>query len=158
VDWDLGQHETRTQRSKRVASAFFWAMVMKLSPARRVIFVLSLALMVLPGFNYRFRNGEFDLPNLSFVGAIGFLVLLALELADRVTMKRDLEIAKEIQTWLMPAAPPLVAGVEMAFATRPANTIAGEPPWLDRRPGMTADDLQQRIAALIGPTVWFILI
>jgi sigma-B regulation protein RsbU (phosphoserine phosphatase) len=60
------------------------------------------------------------------LGAIILFILLALELADRVTMKRDLEIAKEIQTWLMPTAPPQVAGVEMAFATRPANTVAGD--------------------------------
>ena len=33
-------------------------------------------------------------------GAI-LLVLLTLELADRVTMKWDLEIAREIQSWLM---------------------------------------------------------
>jgi hypothetical protein len=33
------------------------------------------------------------------------LVLLA-ELADRVTMKRDLEIARDIQSWLMPSAAP----------------------------------------------------
>jgi sigma-B regulation protein RsbU (phosphoserine phosphatase) len=54
------------------------------------------------------------------------LVLLALELADRVTMKRDLEIAREIQGWLMPAAPPCVSGVDIAFTTRPANTVAGD--------------------------------
>jgi sigma-B regulation protein RsbU (phosphoserine phosphatase) len=54
------------------------------------------------------------------------LILLALELADRVTMKRDLEIAREIQSWLMPAAPPSVPGVEIAFTTRPANTVAGD--------------------------------
>jgi sigma-B regulation protein RsbU (phosphoserine phosphatase) len=126
VDWDRGQHETRSQRGKRVASAFFWAMVLKLSPARRVLFVASLAMMALPGLDFRSRNADFQVPNLSFLGAVGFLVLLALELADRVTMKRDLEIAKEIQTWLMPAAPPVVPGIEMAFATRPANTIAGD--------------------------------
>jgi phosphoserine phosphatase RsbU/P len=126
VDLERGQNESRYQRTKRIAIAFFWAMVSKLSPARRVLFVLSLLMMVVPGFDFRSRNAEFQLPNLSFLGALGFLALLALELADRVTMKRDLEIAKEIQTWLMPAAPPLVPGIEMAFATRPANTIAGD--------------------------------
>ena len=126
VDLERGQNESRYHRTKRIAIAFFWAMVSKLSPARRVLFVLSLLMMVVPGLDFRSRNAEFQIPNLSFLGALGFLVLLALELADRVTMKRDLEIAKEIQTWLMPTAPPLVAGVEMAFATRPANTIAGD--------------------------------
>ncbi len=41
-------------------------------------------------------------------------------------MKRDLQIAKEIQTWLLPANPPSVPGLEIAFATRPANTVAGD--------------------------------
>jgi phosphoserine phosphatase RsbU/P len=83
-------------------------------------------MLVVPGFDLRYREADIQLPNLSFFGAIALVVLLALELADRVTMKRDLEIAKEIQTWLMPAAPPQVAGIEMAFATRPANTVAGD--------------------------------
>jgi serine phosphatase RsbU (regulator of sigma subunit) len=41
-------------------------------------------------------------------------------------MKRDLEIAREIQGWLMPAAPPRVPGMDIAFSTRPANTVAGD--------------------------------
>jgi sigma-B regulation protein RsbU (phosphoserine phosphatase) len=46
--------------------------------------------------------------------------------ADRVVMKRDLQIAKEIQEWLLPANPPAVPGLEVAFATRAANTVAGD--------------------------------
>ena len=52
--------------------------------------------------------------------------LLILEVGDRVVMKRDLQIAKEIQTWLLPAAPPPVPGLEIAFTTKPANTVAGD--------------------------------
>jgi sigma-B regulation protein RsbU (phosphoserine phosphatase) len=54
------------------------------------------------------------------------LVVLVLEIADRVVMKRDLQIAKEIQAWLLPPSPPQVEGLEIAFATRPANTVAGD--------------------------------
>jgi sigma-B regulation protein RsbU (phosphoserine phosphatase) len=53
-------------------------------------------------------------------------VLLVLEVADRVVMKRDLQIAREIQMWLLPLNPPAVPGMEIAFATRPANTVAGD--------------------------------
>jgi sigma-B regulation protein RsbU (phosphoserine phosphatase) len=88
--------------------------------------MISLVLMVFGGFDVRFGGAELQVPNYSFFGGILLVVLLALELADRVTLKRDLEIAKEIQTWLMPASPPSVPGVEMAFATRPANTVAGD--------------------------------
>jgi len=59
-------------------------------------------------------------------GGLLLLVLLMLEVADRVVMKRDLEIAREIQRWLLPVNPPLVPGLEIAFATRPANTVAGD--------------------------------
>ena len=41
-------------------------------------------------------------------------------------MKRDLEIAREIQQWLVPHSPPALPGVDIAFATRPANTVAGD--------------------------------
>ncbi|HEX4169599.1 MAG TPA: PP2C family protein-serine/threonine phosphatase [Bryobacteraceae bacterium] len=126
VDWERGENETRTQKFKRVAGGLFWAMVLKLSPARRVLFLIALLLLVFPGFDFSYRGAEAQMPNLSFFGALVLIVLLALELADRVTMKRDLEIAKEIQTWLMPATPPQLAGLEIAFATRPANTVAGD--------------------------------
>jgi sigma-B regulation protein RsbU (phosphoserine phosphatase) len=41
-------------------------------------------------------------------------------------MKRDLEIAREIQLWLVPENPPEVPGLDMAFLNRPANTVAGD--------------------------------
>jgi sigma-B regulation protein RsbU (phosphoserine phosphatase) len=61
-----------------------------------------------------------------FWGCILLFVLLVLEISDRVVMKRDLQIAKEIQAWLLPPGPPQVPGLEIAFATRPANTVAGD--------------------------------
>jgi phosphoserine phosphatase RsbU/P len=60
------------------------------------------------------------------VMTLALFLLLALELADRVIMKRDLEIARDIQRWLVPASPPLIAGIDLAFATRPANTVSGD--------------------------------
>jgi phosphoserine phosphatase RsbU/P len=43
-----------------------------------------------------------------------------------VVMKRDLEIAREIQSWLVPSEPPAVPGAEIAFCTRPQNSVAGD--------------------------------
>ncbi len=126
VDWTRGEKESRGHRVNRVARGLFWAMVLKLSPARRVLFVVALICFVLPGLDFRFGQVELQTPNLAILGSIILFILLALELADRVTMKRDLEIAKEIQTWLMPAAAPHVPGLDIAFATRPANTVAGD--------------------------------
>lgn len=110
----------------RVARAILWTMAMKLSPARRVLFLISLVLLFFPVIGYSDADTQFSTESFRFFGGAGFLLLLALELADRVTMKRDLEIAREIQGWLMPAEPPQVPGVDIAFATRPANTVAGD--------------------------------
>jgi len=73
-----------------------------------------------PGLSWR---TELDL---HFWGGAVLFVLLMLEIADRVVMKRDLEIARDIQKWLLPAKPPQVRGLEIAFAARPANTVAGD--------------------------------
>ncbi|HKS97106.1 MAG TPA: PP2C family protein-serine/threonine phosphatase, partial [Terriglobia bacterium] len=108
----------------------FWAMLMKLTPPRRVLLLISIVLLVFPDLSFTVSSGagQIQVQGASFhvLGGLGLFVLLALELADRVTMKRDLEIAREIQQWLVPAAPPQIPGVDIAFATRPANTVAGD--------------------------------
>ena len=126
VDWTRQEGESAPRRFWRVAGGLFWAMIMKLSPARRVLLLAALAFLILQGPNFRFGEVEIQFPNLSLLSIVALLALLALELADRVTLKRDLEIAREIQNWLMPSAPPQVPGVDIAFATRPANTVAGD--------------------------------
>ena len=55
-------------------------------------------------------------------------------------MKRDLQIAREIQTWLLPGAPPQIPGLTIAYATRPANTVAGDYYDVFPRPGKTNDE------------------
>ena len=112
-----------------VAGQFFWAIIEKLTPARRVLLLIALVLLF---FNVEssWQNSGGDTSALffgsSFWGGLLMLALLILEVGDRVVMKRDLQIAKEIQAWLLPASPPQVPGLEIAFATRPANTVAGD--------------------------------
>jgi phosphoserine phosphatase RsbU/P len=138
--------EGLTTRGRRlhVVKEFFWAVFEKLSPARRVLLLLALILLVIPhgGFEYTGEAGkvqavEFD-PH--FWAALVLLLLLMLEIADRVVMKRDLQIAREIQTWLLPGAPPQIPGLTIAYATRPANTVAGDYYDVFPRPGRTNED------------------
>jgi sigma-B regulation protein RsbU (phosphoserine phosphatase) len=134
---------TRRGRRLHVVKEFFWAVFEKLSPARRVLLLLALILLVIPhgGFEYS-REGnvnavEFD-PH--FWAGLLLLLLLMLEIADRVVMKRDLQIAREIQTWLLPGVPPQIPGLTIAYATRPANTVAGDYYDVFPRPGRTNQD------------------
>lgn len=114
----------------RVVRLFFWAIIEKLTPARRVLLLLALVLVIVPGgeWSWANRSGEVKVFALDFhfYGGLLMFALLILEVGDRVVMKRDLQIAKEIQEWLLPANPPQVPGLEIAFATRPANTVAGD--------------------------------
>jgi sigma-B regulation protein RsbU (phosphoserine phosphatase) len=73
-------------------------------------------------------------------------LLLILEVADRVVMKRDLEIARDIQSWLLPATPPIVPGLTIAFATRPANTVAGDYYDIFARPTENVDEIRFLLA------------
>jgi phosphoserine phosphatase RsbU/P len=108
-----------------VCKILFWSLLMKLTPARRVLLLVAFVMLVMSGMKFQFNNFSFDV-NLEIVAAALFLLLLSLELADKVTMKRDLEIAREIQTWLVPSQPPEVVTANIAFATRPQNSVAGD--------------------------------
>jgi phosphoserine phosphatase RsbU/P len=126
VDWEEIKKLPRWRRPLHVAKQFFWALLMKLTPARRVVLFLALLLLVISGFSFRAGSQvSFDV-NFDVMAALLFLLLLSLELADKVTMKRDLEIAREIQSWLVPAKPPAVSGASIAFHTRPQNSVAGD--------------------------------
>ena len=133
--YSAGLSERQTGQSGRqrgwyIAKALFWAIIEKLSPARRVLLLLALVLLFFPsgGFEYKNQAGHVEVFSLDMHvwGGLLMFVVLLLELADRVVMKRDLEIAKDIQTWLLPGVPLQIPGYQIAYATRPANTVAGD--------------------------------
>src|SRR5271168_1343609 len=126
VDWDEINRRSRWRRPFHIAKQFFWALLMKLSPARRVLLLAGLAMLVFSELNIHANAGSAAGFDLELAGALLVLLLLSLELADKVTMKRDLEIAREIQSWLVPSQPPEVIGANIAFATRPQNSVAGD--------------------------------
>jgi serine phosphatase RsbU (regulator of sigma subunit) len=126
IDWEHVNRLSKWHRPFFIAKEMFVAMLMKLSPARRVLLIVALVLLFLSGFQFHYGDKVSVDIRFDFLAALIFLLLLALELADKVTMKRDLEIAREIQTWLLPAEPPKIQGAEVAFATRPQNSVAGD--------------------------------
>jgi phosphoserine phosphatase RsbU/P len=125
VDWDeIGRKGRGPRRIWMSAWALFQALLMKLSPARRVLLLIAVIFWI---FQPEISAGGREVNmHLGGIGTMILFILLALELADRVTMKRDLEIAQEIQQWLVPNKAPYVSGFDIAFATRPQNTVAGD--------------------------------
>ncbi len=118
----------RGQKFFALAKQFCWAVLMKLSPARRILLLVAVVFLAVPILEVQINDKSVNVggSSLAFWGGLLLLVLLVLEIADRVTMKRDLEIAREIQHWLVPDKPPQIAGLEIAFVSRPANTVAGD--------------------------------
>jgi hypothetical protein len=56
----------------------------------------------------------------------GLVLLLVLELADRVVVRDELEVARELQRGLLPRQAPAVSGYDFAFSYQTANTIGGD--------------------------------
>ncbi len=126
VDVDEIAKLPRWHRPLHIARAMFTAMLYKLSAVRRVLLIIALVLLVSSGFKFEFAGKSTLDVRFELFAALIFLFLLSLELADKVVMKRDLEIAREIQSWLVPSQPPTVTNADVAFATRPQNSVAGD--------------------------------
>lgn len=135
------------RRAIKYVQAFFMAFTMRLSPARRVIYGVALLCSVIGLFKLFEGVGflRFPIPLSAYYVRVfvpslvfrdgtvwllmGFLLmnlLVLLEVADRLSLKRDLEVAREIQQAMLPNG--TWAGPEMeAFGmTRPANTVGGD--------------------------------
>lgn len=123
----------------------FTAFTLKLPPARRALYLTSLV-VALFGIVRLFRSfSQVDFPlGLPFVQIallvpvwadgtfalilslllMNFLVLL--EVADRLSLKGELEVAREIQLAMLPAGTYRAADIEICGITRPANTVGGD--------------------------------
>ena len=123
---------------------FFLGLSFKLSPARRLLFAISIVLALWGLIDIDLDN----LPSvrvglLSLLSVAGLVFLLVLELADRVMVRDELEVARELQRELMPREEPDVPGYSFAFSYGTANTIGGD--YYDFLP---LDD--RRLAVVIG--------
>jgi serine phosphatase RsbU (regulator of sigma subunit) len=123
----------------------FFAFTMKLSPARRVVFGVSLLLAFIGLVNLFRGIGIIEVVRLPLVGGVGVIgpefragtwsmlfafalmnLLVLLEVADRLSLKNDLEIARDIQQAMLPAGLFRAPGVETYGMSRPANTVGGD--------------------------------
>jgi serine phosphatase RsbU (regulator of sigma subunit) len=108
------------------ARVVFVAFTMRLSPARRAVYAFALTATLVGLVNQlgsdRLADGTGWL--LLAFGLINLLVLL--EVADRLSLKNDLEVAREIQNAMLPGGLYRAPGVEVVGMTRPANTVGGD--------------------------------
>lgn len=123
----------------------FVAFTLRLSPARRALYI-GAVLITLLGLVRLFRGFEvvgipfgtpfFQIGVLMPVwegGAVALLVgfvlvnlLILMEVADRLSLKGELEIAREIQLAMLPDGTLKDRDLEICGVTRPANTVGGD--------------------------------
>src|SRR4051812_29831682 len=133
------------RRAITEARLLFLAFSMKLSPARRIVFGSAMLLALVGLFNLFRGVGIIELLRVPFVGGVGIPgplfqqgtwslffafvlmnLLVLLEVADRLSLKNDLEIARDIQQAMLPSGLYSAPGVETVGLSRPANTVGGD--------------------------------
>ncbi|MBN2431531.1 MAG: serine/threonine-protein phosphatase [Acidobacteria bacterium] len=97
----------------------------KLSPVRQLMLVISLAL-ILWG-NHTFAAGGIRISlNLTQIGALLLLLILMLELKDKLLARDELEVGRAVQLSLLPEHNPDLPGWEIWLYTEPANDVGGD--------------------------------
>jgi len=116
------------------AKIVFLGISYKLGPARRMLFVLCLGFAILglispPTFEFYSDQAsvELDFSPFWFLLSIGGLLwLLIVELVDRVRVRDELEVARKLQSDLLPDTSPEVPGYSFAHSYRTANEVGGD--------------------------------
>jgi phosphoserine phosphatase RsbU/P len=102
----------------RVVKEIFLSFLMQLTPGRRFFYGLSVV-----GFVLGFLWTKW----LWVIGSFGILnLLLALELANKLTTRDELEIAREIQVSLQPQKLPDIPGLSISSFSKPAKIVGGD--------------------------------
>jgi serine phosphatase RsbU (regulator of sigma subunit) len=143
-DHPLGESSPR--KTLFVIKEIFISFIMKLTPARRLVYGLGIL-----GFLWGILHVHFGYIIASFL-LINFL--LALELADKLTTRDELEIAREIQTNLQPTHIPELHLLSISAYSKPAHIVGGDffnvvQPDKDRVIGILGDVSDKGISAAI---------
>ena len=131
-------------RAFTYAKLFFVAFTMRLSPAHRAIYVVALVATIIgliklfAGFQFmtllKVKDVQIGVPIPMWQDSILFLcvgfallnLLIVLEVADRLSLKHDLNVARDIQRAMLPQGTFRAPGIEVHGDTRPANTVGGD--------------------------------
>lgn len=96
----------------------FLAFLMKLAPVRRAFYAIALIF---------FLSGYFQgNPTNMLISFILLNLLLAFELADKMSAKDELDVAREIQESILPQAPPVIDGFEISCFYETAKEVGGD--------------------------------
>ncbi|MCP3980902.1 MAG: serine/threonine-protein phosphatase [bacterium] len=103
----------------------FQSMLLKLSPARRIALLISIVLAAFSRTTVKILNQGFDV-NPGMWGFALLLLILMLELKDKLVAKDEIQIARQVQEALLPDESPHIPGWAVWSYSRPANDVGGD--------------------------------
>src|SRR5215813_13633136 len=136
----IQREHRRFRRFLKTANAVLYGLSRRLAPARRVVFGAALLFIVL-SFEWSWKSDSrktrsgairtteyrfnFDGPFL--IGSITLLtLLLGMELVDKINYRDELELARELQSSLIPKTLPEPPGLQLGAYNRIANMVGGD--------------------------------
>lgn len=124
----LDQEPRRIRRGLRTTSAMFHGLAKRLSPIRRVVFLVSFIGFFFVLFRFFARHAEFPLGTFVAVSMMFLLmtILLAMELIDKLKYRDELTLARDLQATLIPKYPPRSELFDIAAFNHIANTVGGD--------------------------------
>ena len=113
---------------RRLLRRIWWfirGLLLKLTPARRILLAVGLFTLVI-------GRGRIDIDTVHFalriqgLGILLVFLVLVLELKDKLVARDELEAGRAVQFALMPSDSPKVSGWDIWLYTQPANDVGGD--------------------------------
>jgi len=124
---ELDAEPVRWKRALRSANALLYGMVRRLTPVRRLLFALALLFSLLGFLVPRDADGgEGHRFGLALLSILVLLVLLGLELVDKLHFRDELLMARDLQADLVPSTLPESPVWALAGFNQVANTVGGD--------------------------------
>lgn len=123
---DIEREPKRLNRFVRTRSAILFGLAKRLAPARRVIFLIAFFWFWVCLFTIT-THPSHSWPYIEVAAAFMLLVLLlAMELIDKIKFRDELELARDLQADLIPKQLPQTPEYTIAAFNRIANTVGGD--------------------------------
>src|SRR3989449_11361972 len=115
----------RVRRSFKIVGWTLKSLLTKLSPGRRLALFASLVMLFLGPARLPVGDGTLT-PNLRVWAYVIVLLVLMLELKDKLLARDEIEIARQVQLALLPSRHPQPDGWSLWSFMRPANAVGAD--------------------------------
>lgn len=102
-----------------------WNLILRLSPARRILLLIALMLIFFGGFSYESEHFTINF-NMRVFSFLILLFILMLELKDKLLARDELALGRAVQAALLPDDNPDQPGWDIWLFTRSANEVGGD--------------------------------